>query len=411
MRRGKLKALILSISVLILLIMVYIYTGSGSATKEKEVNESAETVSFFQKVESFSSEIISRNSEKHRLKQEKKKEKEQARELLLHQTQDGEEATKTEDTTDTVEESPFSHSWENYVAPYEITVPDDMKIPGKVREFVFRSINDYVYAYDSVRLYKEPECDGEAVRVASVWEEFLRTGISEECCYQLVSKDGELLYADGTHFRRHREDMPLTEFVSMPLERVELSVEYISQFPTLTNGAEITALATVLSYLSFDITKDELDAGYLPKGKAGYTNFYDAYIGEPSSRNNSYGCYAGAIVTAANAYLSDKESELKAVDYTGISFTDVLKKVKEGSPVIVWVTQDESRDPVFTVDWIVDGEYIAWKDNMHCVVVIGYDMNSNVVIVSDPMYGIKEYELNLFVERFKEFYSQAVVIE
>lgn len=299
----------------------------------------------------------------------------------------------------------------NYVAPYEIKIPEGMKIPSKTGNFEFREMNDYVYAYDDVKLYLKPDCDGEEARRADIWEEFLRTGISEECVYQLVSKDGELFYADGTHFRRHREDMPLTEYVILPQERVELPVEYISQFPTLTNGPEVTGLATVLRYYSFDITKDALNEYYLPKGKAGLTNFYDAYIGEPSSRSNSFGCFAGAIVTAANAYLQEKESDLRAVDYTGISFTEVLKLVKEGKPVIVWITLDENTEPIFTNDWIVDGEYIIWKDNMHCVVVTGYDMNSNNVIVSDPMYGIKEYEINGFIKRFKKFYSQAVALK
>jgi len=417
-KKGKLKTLILSISVLILLIMIYIYTGSGNGSSNSPESKPVETVSVFKKIESFTSDTISKLQEKHEIRRAEKEAKKQAEMLLLGEKDTQEdivaasvEKENQEEQAELSEEEKEALQSANYVAPYEIKIPDDMKIPSKTGNFEFRNMADYVYAYDNVKLYTKPDCDGEEEREADIWEEFLRTGISEECVYQLVSSNGELLYADGTHFRRHREDMPLTETVLLPQEKVELEVEYISQFPTLTNGPEVTSLATVLKYYSYDITKDDLNEYYLPKGKAGHTNFYDAYIGEPSSRNNSYGCYSGAIVTAANTYLEEKESSLRAVDYTGLSFTEVLKLVKEGKPVIVWITRDENVEPIFTADWIVDGEYIIWKDNMHCVVITGYDLNSNEVIVSDPMYGIKEYDMAGFIKRFKKFYSQAVALE
>ncbi|MBR5761174.1 MAG: C39 family peptidase, partial [Lachnospiraceae bacterium] len=86
-------------------------------------------------------------------------------------------------------------------------------------------------------------------------------------------------------------------------------------------------------------------------------------------------------------------------------------KVREGSPVIVWGAANISNEPVLSIEWIVDGEYLVWKTNLHCMVLIGYDTREKTVIVSDPMRGIKEYDMAAFIKRYKQFYSQAVVLD
>ena len=39
------------------------------------------------------------------------------------------------------------------------------------------------------------------------------------------------------------------------------------------------------------------------------------------------------------------------------------------------------------------------------------DTEKETVIVSDPMVGRKEYEMETFIKGYKQFYSQAVVLE
>ena len=115
--------------------------------------------------------------------------------------------------------------------------------------------------------------------------------------------------------------------------------------------------------------------------------------------------------TITNSYFKTMGSDLRAFNYTGSAFQDMLLKVKEGKPVIVWATSNMNQDPGYTTEWIVNGEYIIWKANMHCMVLIGFDTDKETVIVSDPMVGIKEYEMETFIKRYKQFYSQAVVLE
>lgn len=297
-----------------------------------------------------------------------------------------------------------------YEEPVDIEVPVGISVPSVVEGIEFRETSDYVFAVSEAGLYASPSFEGTPVKTTGLWEEFLRVGISKDCCYQLVTMNGELLYGNGTNFLRNREDMPLTEEIDMEEERVKLDVHYIGQNPSLPNGCEITSLATVLKYLGFNISKEELARDYLKKGEIGAANFYKEFVGDPF-KTNSFGCYAPVIVDAADSYLEAAGSPLRATDLTGAAFKDLLLRVREGTPVIVWGAANIATEPVFSLEWIVDGEYLVWKTNLHCMVLIGYDTRKNVVIVSDPLRGIKEYDMDAFIKRYKQFYSQAVVID
>ena len=301
-------------------------------------------------------------------------------------------------------------SREAYLAPVDIAVPDGVTVPSFVDGTLFKESSEYVFATTEAGLYGSPSFEGKPVRYTEMWEEFLRVGISEDCCYQLVSMSGELLYGNGTNFLRNREDMPLTEDIDFSEERVDLGVKYVSQYPSLPNGCEITSLATVLNFYGYNISKEDLAREYLKKGEVGSSNFYKEFVGDPF-KNNSFGCYAPVIVDAANSYLSAADSPLRAVDLTGSDFKELLWWVREGTPVIVWGAANISVEPAFSIEWIVDGEYLIWKTNLHCMVLSGYDTRKNTVIVSDPMRGIKEYDMDAFVKRFKQFYSQAVILD
>lgn len=283
-------------------------------------------------------------------------------------------------------------------------------IPDETAGVSFMPMDDMVYAASAAKLYGSPSFDSSELATAGKWEAFKRVGISKDCCYQLVTGDGQIVYADGTLFRRYSEAMVLTEEITLRDEKIVLDVSHISQYPSLPNGCEVTSLATVLRFLDFKVTKEELSDNYLPKAKVGEANFYDEFVGNPRNAD-AYGCYAGAIVTTANAYLNAQGSDYVAKNLTGSSFQDILLKVRDGNPVILWATAYINEDPGFTTEWIVDGEYLIWKTNMHCMVLVGYDTVEKKVIVSDPMRGIEEYDMDLFIKRFKQFYSQAVVIE
>lgn len=438
--RRKIKALVLSISLLVLIIIIYkVSAGRPSAASGGEPRRTAATV--VREIVIGTGEFISdRWSDLQSFIEKKKeeraamiaaKEAEKEAKYLAEATSSQylnshlegdvnvvEVKTDEEVIEDVVPETTLltTDSGDRYLSVVArgdapgVAVYRYVRIPGEAEGVTFRPVNDWVYAIEEVKLYKDPSLEGEAALTSSTWQGFTRLGISEGCCYQLLTEGERVLYADGRKFRRNREDMVLTEDILLDEERVKLPVGHISQMPSLPNGCEITSLATVLNYLGFSVTKEKLSDDYLAKAPVGKANFYEEFVGDPR-KNNSYGCYAKPIVDAANGYLSAAGSSLVAYDYTGSSFLALLLKVREGKPVILWATSYINQDPEFTTEWIVDGEYLVWKGNLHCMVLIGYDTLQGTVIVSDPMRGIEEYDMTTFIKRFKQFYSQAVIIE
>lgn len=196
--------------------------------------------------------------------------------------------------------------------------------------------------------------------------------------------------------------------------QVKIPVQFLAQNPELPTGCEITSLTTVLNYYGYNVSKTEMSDEYLDKTVDKIGNFWEVFVGNP--RKNGFGCYAKPIVNAANRYLATQNSRYKAVDYSGTEFEDLLGLVEKGTPVIIWSTmygeeENNLRTPYATVKWSVDGQNLQWISPEHCMVLIGYDLDRNVAIVSDPQRGIVEYDLNTVKARYLALYSQCVVFE
>ncbi len=196
--------------------------------------------------------------------------------------------------------------------------------------------------------------------------------------------------------------------------KTKIPVEYLSQNPELPTGCEITALTTVLNFYGYDVSKAEMSDKYLDKTIDKIGNFWEVYVGNP--RENGFGCYAKPIVNAANRYLATQDSAYKVVDYSGTKFEDLLKLVEADTPVIIWSTmyseeEQNLREPFTTVQWNVDGKDIQWISPEHCMVLIGYDLDRSVAIMSDPQRGIVEYDLDTVKARYLALHSQCIVFE
>ena len=181
----------------------------------------------------------------------------------------------------------------------------------------------------------------------------------------------------------------------------------ICQYPELPTGCEVTALATVLQYYGFNADKCDLADNYLDKGPVGTVDFHTAFPGDPRNKY-SYGCYAPAIVTAANRYLEKQDTELKAYDITGIVFEELFSYTEKNIPVIVWCTID-LKPGHYTTTWNIDGKDITWYASEHCMVLLG--QGENYVYAADPTTGtIETYSKKLIETRYKELFKQAVII-
>ncbi len=185
----------------------------------------------------------------------------------------------------------------------------------------------------------------------------------------------------------------------------QLNVVCILQSPELPTGCEVTSLAIVLNYYGYNIDKCDLSEYYLDKGLIGETNPNDAFLGEPRY-DDSYGCYAPVIVNCANYYLN---GDRNVINLTGTSFYDLLDYINNGVPVIVWATTNMVNSYYSTTWDLPDGEF-TWKANEHCLVITGYDYNSQLIFVADPVAGNTEYDMNVFADRYEQMGCQAVII-
>lgn len=187
-----------------------------------------------------------------------------------------------------------------------------------------------------------------------------------------------------------------------------INMEVILQNPELPAGCEITSLAMLLNYLGLEADKCVLSDSYLPKGEAGEVSMNDFFIGNPRNAG-SYGCYAPVIAGSAASYIADHNAELKVYNLTGTRLSSLFSLIADNKPVIVWTTINllESRP---TTSWVINGETVTWYSQEHCVVLIGYDYDNSTVTVADPLYGIKEYDMELFTERYEQMFSQSVCI-
>lgn len=184
-----------------------------------------------------------------------------------------------------------------------------------------------------------------------------------------------------------------------------IDVSYLSQYPELPTGCEITSLTMVMNYLGFPVSKTTMASKYLVRGGV---DFWNAFVGDPF-REDGFGCYAQPIVEAANRYFTEKKAAARAVNCSGSSFDDLLEQVQKGVPVIVWNTMgmEPARE---TVIWDTGRKKLTWLAPEHCVVLIGYNLDTGKVSVADPTAGMVERDLEVFKKRYLEMHAQAVCI-
>lgn len=188
----------------------------------------------------------------------------------------------------------------------------------------------------------------------------------------------------------------------------QIPMEIIYQNPELPAGCEVTALAMLLTHSGLPTDKCILADNYLPKGEIGMVNMKEFFVGDPRIAG-SYGCYAPVIINCATNYIAHKGANLKVYDLSGAKLSSLFTLIADDKPVIVWTTISMLESEP-TTTWTINGEIVTWYSQEHCVVLTGYDYDANTVTVADPLYGIKEYDLDIFTERYNQMFQQAICI-
>ncbi len=190
-------------------------------------------------------------------------------------------------------------------------------------------------------------------------------------------------------------------------KQIKLSVDFLAQNPQLPTGCEITSLTTVLNYYGYSVDKVTMANSYLEKAEAP-ANFWKVFLGDPT-KNTGFGCYAQPIVNAANKFFAANGSLHTAVNVSNTAFENLLTYVSKGVPVIIWGTMN-MKEPYTTYKWTIEDETVQWIAPEHCLVLIGYDIQRSVAIMSDPLRGIVEYDLTTVKERYIALHKQSVII-
>lgn len=191
--------------------------------------------------------------------------------------------------------------------------------------------------------------------------------------------------------------------------KIQLDAESILQNPELPTGCEVTSLAMALSFHGYGISKEKLADEYLEKAAPGTVSYRTAFWGDPR-KEDSFGCFAPVITKAANQFLAKKKSPHMAYNLTGTPLDDLLVEIRMGYPVIVWGSMYINGEIVFSYGWEIDGETVTWPSNEHCMLLIGFDTETNSVIVCDPLAGITSYDKNAFQHHYDTLEQQAIVI-
>lgn len=192
--------------------------------------------------------------------------------------------------------------------------------------------------------------------------------------------------------------------------------EIIRQMPELPTGCEITALTMMLNYYGYSVDKMTMASEYLPVIPAEFYEGADGrvygpdmdnfFVGDPSA--SGYICGTGAIRSAADAYLEGRDSALRAKDLTGTPLPELYALVRDGTPVLVWVTIGMAERDEVQGWYTADGRWMEWSRNDHGAVLIGYD--EDTVTIADPLSGLRVYSRDRFEHVFASRGSQCVAL-
>lgn len=198
----------------------------------------------------------------------------------------------------------------------------------------------------------------------------------------------------------------------------ELDVPVVMQNPELPHGCEITSLTAVLNYFGMNVSKLEMTDKYLPKQEirtVGNQRFgpnpNEAFAGNPRDKARGMYVFAAPIVKAAEAVITDKQADLHVKNMSNASQDEILQLVREGIPVVTWVTLDLSK-PKRKAErgWIYTGETTPHDAfmNLHAVVLTGH--LGDKVVVMDPLKGYVTYNVDQFFKSYQELGKQAVAV-
>jgi uncharacterized protein YvpB len=180
-------------------------------------------------------------------------------------------------------------------------------------------------------------------------------------------------------------------------------------------SCELASTRAVMLYYGIDISEDKIlsDIGvdnspryFDSNGKLHWGNPQQAFVGNfdaPIIYVDGYGVYNQPI----KKYL-DSHGFSRSISKQHWDVTELLNFVKEGNPVIVWISSDYQKKYVQT--WIApDGSEQKWFVGEHAVVIRGVDDN-NVYIMDVGNGTYTTISIDRFSVGFSNLDNMAIVV-
>lgn len=222
-----------------------------------------------------------------------------------------------------------------------------------------------------------------------------------------------------------------TEVVESTTEPIDESSHRITGIPIVVQdyykaGCETYACIMLLQGLGYDIDEHEFIDNYLIRKDMYYSEDGSYLLGPDMDAAYAGDIFTGcginspAMAKSMNNYLTTQPKGQRANAANGYTLEQLCEKyVKNDIPVMTWVTtyMEESYEKMTWVVNYVDensthqiGDTVAWRQNEHCMVLIGYDKDN--YIFCDSVAGkVVSHDKSLAETRFKEIGSQAIVVQ
>lgn len=188
---------------------------------------------------------------------------------------------------------------------------------------------------------------------------------------------------------------------------IELDVPYINQYAPVNApyGCEGAALLMGLQFKGY--TEDTLDA-VLDNMPTADRNPNEGFVGSPYEESPA-GYYQTIYPAPLAAYAKERYSD-KVADVSGSNIQDIRAELQQGNPVVLYVTKDFEAPIIGEWDFGTPGSEEA-VDNLHIVLLIGYDSTIGEYKVADPSSDQQTYWINGYaLEKAYNAQQRAVVI-
>ena len=173
----------------------------------------------------------------------------------------------------------------------------------------------------------------------------------------------------------------------------------------------------LLRFLGYHADKCDLADRYLPRSEVWRGADPDReYMGDPHRDDETpqcgYYCFAGPIIAAAKAYLSDHGAGEKfhPADLTGAEEEELIAQLKAGRPFLFWASL-HFDDILFQPekDYVLpNGQVHHVFHHPHCMVCCG--MEEDCFLIADPLGYNSRVPRAQFMKIYRQLGSRAVVL-